>query len=168
MRAERMLAAVLTAALLAACSRAPASDGTSPLTAEAPAADGVGYTAPEAEAEEAGEPLDLTGLSQTMLYAEVGHINAAPLEYEGREIRMTGTFAAYEARDGMQFVCSAYDAAGCCFEPLQFVLREAVPWPEGYPEEGETITVRGTLETYSYNEYMTYCRLRDAVIEDPG
>ena len=160
------IAAVLSALLLASCSAAPVPAGT-PLAAEDPA-DGIGYTAAAERTESAGELLDLTGLSETMLYAEVGHINASPGEYEGREIRMTGTFAAYEARDGMQYVCSAYDAAGCCFEPLQFVLRDAAPWPEGYPAEGETITVRGILETYSYNEYMTYCRLRDAVIEDPG
>ena len=158
MKAGRLLAALAAGCLLLSC-RSAETAGPALMPAEAPAG-GVG------QREGAGDLLDLTLLSPTMLYAEVGHINVAPEEYKGRVIRMTGTFAAHRARDGMQFVCNASDAAGCCLEPLEFVLKDERVWPDEYPAEGAVITVEGTLETYSFNEYMTYCRLVDAVLAD--
>lgn len=161
MKAPRVFAA-LTAALFFLSCRSPAPEPSPLLPAEEPAP-GIGAkeTLPAA-----GEVYDLTGFSDTMLYVEIGHINAVPEEYAGRVIRMTGVFSAHPARNGMQFVCGALDAAGCCVEPMEFVLEEERLWPDEYPAEGETITVQGTLETYSFHESMTYCRLVGAVIEN--
>ena len=143
--------------------------GTLPAASSAPAAS-AGDPAGEPE-ESAGSgygavDVDLTALSPTMRYAAVSRMNCAPAEYDGKTVRTTGTFAAIPARDGVQLVCRAADAAGCCFEPLEFFPRDGEAWedPSGWPAEGETITVTGRFEAYAINEYMTYARLRGAEV----
>lgn len=170
MRRAACVLAVLLAC--AACTRS-GGEADAALHADLPA-EGVGYTAEfseRAETEPSGGyaaiDLDLTGLNPTMLYAEVSHMNSAPAEYDGKVVRFRGTFAAIPARDGVQLVCRAVDAAGCCYEPIEFLPRDAEAWADesDYPAEGEEITVTGRFEAYAINEYMTYARICGAEIE---
>ena len=43
------------------------------------------------------------------------------------------------------------------------VLSSTVVYPEDYPQEGDTICVVGTFDTYMEGEYM-YCTLRNTVL----
>lgn len=109
--------------------------------------------------------VDLTQLSSTMVYSEVYNMMAAPEDYIGKTVRMSGQFAIYydESTEIYYFACIVADATACCSQGIEFVLTDA-EYPDDYPELGEEITVSGVFQTYQEGE-ATYCTLLDAVLE---
>ncbi len=109
--------------------------------------------------------VDLTQLSSTMVYSEVYNMMAAPEDYIGKTVRMSGQFAIYydESTEVYYFACIVADATACCSQGIEFVLAGA-EYPKDYPELGEEITVSGVFQTYQEGEY-TYCTLLDAALE---
>lgn len=159
---------VLIAALLAGCGStaeagAPAPSDL-PATAPAPEPEPEGTTEP-ATTDEA-EVIDLTGLSATMMYAQLFDITSAPTDYIGRTIALTGEYIRYEGNPdnpgGAQYyyTVSVSDATACCQLGLEFLLPEGV----AYPSEGQTITIRGVYTPYDENGGAFY-RLADAAWE---
>lgn len=106
--------------------------------------------------------VDLTALSSTMVYSEVYNMMTKPEDYEGKTVKMNGTFAAYEGeiRD-YYFACVISDATACCSQGLEFLLADGRKFPEEYPDTGSEITVVGVFETYKEGEQQ-YCQLKDA------
>lgn len=106
--------------------------------------------------------VDLTQLSSTMVYSEVSNMSSEPDSYEGKIVKMTGSFTAWhdDTKDKTYYTCLVSDATSCCAQGLEFVLKE--PREEtDYPKEGEMITVVGTFGTYEEDGYI-YCQLSDA------
>lgn len=107
--------------------------------------------------------VDLTKMSGTAVFGEVSDMLFAPEDYLGKVVRMTGTFNRIENPETGQvyYACLIADAAACCQQGLEFVLKE-----EGEPlRPGEEITVTGTFETYD-EDGLLYCHLVDAVLDD--
>lgn len=121
----------------------------------------------KAQMEAAGEPLDLTALSSTMVYSEVYNMVMSPERYIGREVTMEGEFSAFfNQRTGKTyFACIISDATACCAQGIEFCLREERIYPDDYPAIGEKIRVTGIFEIYE-EEGKKYCRLRDAEMAD--
>lgn len=110
-----------------------------------------------------GIDVDLTTMSTTMIYSEVYNMLCEPENYEGKIIKMDGTFSVFydEGMGNTYYSCIIQDATACCSQGLEFVLKDSYSYPEDYPKEGGEITVAGVFETYMEGEDM-YCRLRDA------
>lgn len=109
-----------------------------------------------------GDPsvdLDLTALSSTMVYSEVFNMMMAPLEYKGKTIKISGNCNIYEDQDTGKkyYACIVQDATQCCSQGLEFVLDEEKYSEKDYPENGESITIKGEFSTYKENgnEYLT-------------
>lgn len=66
--------------------------------------------------------------------------------------------------DTRYHACIIQDATACCAQGIEFVLRGDPQYPDGYPQEGDIITVVGSFDTYQEGQYL-YCTLRDAVLE---
>ncbi len=105
--------------------------------------------------------LDLTKLTGNMLFAEVFNIVAAPGEYLGEQIRMTGSVFIVKDPDSgaVRYGCLMQDALGCCSQGFEFRLKNGK-----YPKAETQITVTGTLDIYE-DENNMYCFLKDAVLE---
>ena len=105
--------------------------------------------------------VDLTALSSTMVYSEVYNMLNAPEGYVGKTVKMTGGYSAFmdESTGAVYRVCMIADAAACCAQGTEFVLKEG----EEYPEMESDITVVGTFQLYDENG-STYCHLVDASI----
>lgn len=107
--------------------------------------------------------LDLTTLSSTMVYSEVYNIMTTPDEYIGKKIKMNGIYTQYTNQGGTAFypACIIQDATACCSQGIEFVLTD-----ENYPEEGSTVVVEGTFESY-IDDYDggTYYHLANATLE---
>ena len=105
--------------------------------------------------------VDLTALSSTMVYSEVYNMLNAPEGYVGKTVKMTGGYSAFmdESTGAVYRVCMIADAAACCAQGMEFVLKEG----EEYPEMESDITVVGTFQLYDENG-STYCHLVDASI----
>ena len=105
--------------------------------------------------------VDLTALSSTMVYSEVYNMLNTPENYIGKTVKTTGGYSSFldESTGAVYRVCMIADAAACCAQGMEFVLKEG----EQYPEMESDITVVGTFQVYDENG-KTYCHLVDASI----
>ena len=123
-------------------------------------------SAGEPAADSGEEPfidLDLTGMSGTIVYAQVYNLLSDPSPWRGKIIRMTGYYSYYDdAEKGIVYhACVIPDATACCAAGIEFVWEGEHAWPEDYPEAGTDITVTGRLEVYQEDGY-NYLHLLDA------
>ena len=106
--------------------------------------------------------IDLSGMSEVMVYSTSIQIAENPEAYAGKTVRIKGTFniTHSEALNRDYYCCLVKDQKGCCTEGLEFVL----PADQSYPDVGDVITVSGTYETY-FEDGGLYGQLVDAVVE---
>lgn len=107
-----------------------------------------------------GVDVDLTQMSSTMVYSEVYNMVSSPDDYEGKTVKMRGTFSYYhdDNRDKDYFSCIIADATACCSQGIEFVLAQEATYPDDYPALGEEITVAGVFHTYEEDGYL-FCQL---------
>lgn len=110
--------------------------------------------------------VDLTLLSNTMVYSEVYHMTVSPEKYIGKRVKMTGKFVSYQdkAKAKNYFSCLVADATACCAQGLDFVLKGERTFPDDYPAQNKTITVTGIFDVYTEDGYL-YMQLIDAEME---
>ena len=122
---------------------------------------------PQASAD--GVEVDLTVLSSTMVYSEVYNmLYNDPAHYLGKTVKAKGTFSLYQLvtdgvlqPDPVSYACIISDAAACCAEGMEFVLKGDLTYPDDYPELGAEITVIGEFQSYEENG-MTWYHLVNA------
>lgn len=110
---------------------------------------GAGAEAPAPEAPPVVN-LDLSGMSGTVVYAQVYNMLYDPDAYLGKIIRMAGYYNYYDdqARGVVYHACIVPDATACCAQGIEFVRAGEHIWPDEYPEIGTDIIVTGRLEMY--------------------
>ena len=122
-----------------------------------------------AEAADPAEPpavdLDISGMSGTVVYAQIYNLLSDPAPWIGKIIRMAGYYSFYDDQEqGIVYhACIIPDATACCAQGIEFVWAGEHNWPDDYPEDGTDITVTGRLEIYEENGY-SYLHLVDAVV----
>ena len=108
--------------------------------------------------------VDLTVLSNTMVYSEVYNmLYNDPESYLGKTVRARGEFSIYQLvvdgvlqPDPVAYACIIADAAACCAEGMEFVLKDNLAYPDDYPEPGAEITVVGEFQSYEENGMTRY------------
>ena len=107
--------------------------------------------------------LDLSGMSGTVVYAQVYNLMCEYESWLGRIIRISGYYSVYEdtERGVVYHACVIPDATACCAQGIEFVWAGEHPWPDGYPEQDARIMVTGRLETYTEDGTL-YLHLVDA------
>ena len=113
--------------------------------------------------------VDLTVLSSTMVYSEVYNmLYNDPAHYLGKTVKARGEFSIYQLvtdgvlqPDPVSYACIISDAAACCAEGMEFVLKDDLAYPDDYPELGAEITVIGEFQSYEENG-MTWYHLVNA------
>ena len=116
-------------------------------------------------AAEEGIDYDLTTMSSTMIYSTVSNMMLYPDVYEGKMVKLGGNFSVYhdEKADKYLFAAIVPDATACCQQGIEFVLDGDYKYPDDYPEEGQSITIKGKFTTY--NEYgFNYAQLQNATM----
>ena len=116
-----------------------------------------------------GVDVDLTVLSSTMVYSEVYNmLYNDPAHYLGKTVKARGGFSIYQLvtdgvlqPDPVSYACIISDAAACCAEGMEFVLKGDLTYPDDYPELGAEITVIGEFQSYEENG-MTWYHLVNA------
>ena len=111
-----------------------------------------------------GVEVDLTVLSSTMVYSEVYNmLYNDPESYLGKTGRARGEFSIYQLvvdgvlqPDPVAYACIIADAAACCAEGMEFVLKDDLAYPDDYPEPGAEITVVGEFQAYEENGMTGY------------
>lgn len=107
--------------------------------------------------------VDLTKLSDTMIYAEVNHMMNNPEEYEGKTIRIQGNYYSmyYEPTEQYYFYVLIADALECCQQGIEFVWDNGShTYPNEYPKEESEVIITGVFETYTEEgDSNLYCHL---------
>ena len=112
--------------------------------------------------------VDLTKMSSTMVYAKVFDMMINPDTYEGKKVRMHGTFDVFEyeefGKNHRSFACIVQDATACCAQGMEFVLKGQPSYPEGYPNRYAEITVSGIFHQFE-EDGMNRILMTDCVLE---
>ena len=111
-----------------------------------------------------GVEVDLTVLSSTMVYSEVYNmLYNDPAHYLGKTVKARGTFSIYQLvadgvlqPDPVSYACIISDAAACCAEGMEFVLKDDLAYSDDYPELGAEIIVIGEFQSYEENGMIWY------------
>ena len=105
--------------------------------------------------------IDLTAMGADMVYATVYQMMAAPENYEGKTIKMHGTYynSYYEPNDTYYKYCIIKDALACCSQGLEFESNEGIAL-----ENDEEITVKGVFKTYT-EDGKQYCHIVNSKVE---
>lgn len=154
------LSLLISCGLFCSCGNTASAGDSAPETA----AEAVS-AAEEDNAPEEGIDYDLTTMSSTMIYSTVSNMMLYPDVYQGKTVKLEGNFSVYhdEAADRYLFAAIVPDATACCQQGIEFVLGDEYKYPDDYPEEGHSITIKGTFNTY--NEYgFNYAQLLDATM----
>ena len=96
--------------------------------------------------------IDLTAMNSTMVYSEVSDMMMDPKKYEGKYVKMRGSFAVYEGETRNYYACLIADATACCSQGIEFVLDKKTTYPDDYPPLDTEITVTGIFDTYNEGE----------------
>lgn len=110
--------------------------------------------------------IDLARMSGTMVYAQVYQMVTHPEDYMGKHLKMKGIFSTYvDDISGQRFYgCVIMDALACCSQGLAFELVKPRKYPEGYPAEGEEITIEGDFDYVEEEDGAAYPMIRKAVM----
>ena len=148
---SRRLPALLLVLLLGLTGCAPSEPSSAPespaaaVPAEEPSSlPEESSSRPEEPAPEPDSPaeVDLTGMSSTMVFAEVYNMMVEPERYEGKTVRMTGELVTYPhpftGEDCTAVIVK--DALACCAQGFQFQPAQGM----SLPEAGTEVTVTGT------------------------
>ncbi len=109
--------------------------------------------------------LDMSGMSGTVVYAQIYNLLSDPAPWLGKIIRIAGYYSFYDDQEqGIVYhACVIPDATACCAQGIEFVWAGEHNWPDDYPAEGVDITVTGRLEIYEENG-TAYLHLVDAEV----
>lgn len=165
-----VLTIVLLLAFLSGCTGATATENNdndnSDLISEESIKESVGQAIEkedetvEIETVEEAIDVDLTKLSSTMVYAEVYNIVNYPDDYEGKTIKLKGSYFGTFVEEAGQYFHAVViaDAIGCCAQGLDFIIDGAGD-DYVYPNEGDQIEVIGVVEKYT-DDGKTYYRIK--------
>jgi len=109
--------------------------------------------------------LDMSGMSGTVVYAQIYNLLSDPTPWLGKIIRIAGYYSFFDDQEqGIVYhACIVPDATACCAQGIEFVWAGEHHWPDDYPKDGVDITVTGRLEIYEENGY-SYLHLEDAEV----
>ena len=84
-----------------------------------------------------------------------------PQDYEGKTVKMEGTFSVFENPNGNYYTCVIRDATACCAQGIEFVWSGTHSYPQDYPMIDQMIEVVGTFHSYE-SDGQFYCELVNA------
>jgi len=104
-----------------------------------------------------GVDVDLTAMSNTMVYSEVYNIMTRPDKYLGKTIKTRGPYYAEHdgAGENYHFVI-VEDATACCRQGLEFMWNGEHAYPDDYPDENAKIEVVGVFRKHTGKDITYY------------
>lgn len=110
--------------------------------------------------------LDLTGMSETMVYGIMYEMVNAPKNYVGQRIKFNGTYSSFkDAVTGeVEHTITVYDSSYCCMVDVNFVLEGEHEYPKDYPRSGSKMTIVGELCMEQEGKETT-CWIGNGVLE---
>lgn len=97
---------------------------------------------------------DLSNMKPNMIYAQIFDMMVSPETYNGKIIKMKGSFEIFEASEimGESYSVIIYDALACCQQGIEFKYD----FGENIPEKGSEITVTGKFIVSELESGISY------------
>lgn len=97
---------------------------------------------------------DLSNMKPNMIYAQIFDMMVSPETYNGKIIKMKGSFEIFEASEimGESYSVIIYDALACCQQGIEFKYD----FGENIPEKGCEITVTGKFIVSELESGISY------------
>ena len=97
---------------------------------------------------------DLSNMKPNMIYAQIFDMMVSPETYNGKIIKMKGSFEIFEASEimGESYSVIIYDALACCQQGIEFKYD----FGENIPEKGSEITVTGKFTVSELESGISY------------
>ena len=108
--------------------------------------------------------IDLTKLSNTMVYSQLYNMVTKPDNYIGKTVKLRGKYSVYDGDNRKYYVCEVMDETACCSQGLEFVLADSEEYPEYNPDMPKSIEVCGTFNTYT-EDNASYVQIENATIK---
>ncbi|MCR5617369.1 MAG: hypothetical protein K6F83_03665 [Clostridiales bacterium] len=169
MKTIKLFTITILLALLCSCSSKPKADDNlaqfSMPYASVPSVSVAATVPSDPPVDLTGDHLDISGMSSTMIFAELTDISMNPDNYDGKTLTMRGQFTSIfiEEENERYYACYVMDDTGCCLQGFEFVA-DGLTYPDDYPEEGAYFKVTGTITLYEKDGQL-YRHLTDATIE---
>ncbi|MBR6243274.1 MAG: hypothetical protein IKQ90_07260 [Ruminococcus sp.] len=111
-----------------------------------------------------GYDIVLTEPDPDLLFGQIYDMTFNADKYEGQSTIVKGYFNHFTDPANKEYnAVFVPDAAACCSQGIEFVLKGEHTFPDDYPEQGQEMVISGTFS--SYDEYgVTYLQLLDADI----
>ena len=90
---------------------------------------------------------DFTALNATMVYSEVFNMLVEPAHYNGKKIRVRGTFSSFipNGKTERAYMVVVSDEHACCQQGIEFKLSGGCSYPKDYPPLDSEIEIIGTF-----------------------
>jgi len=110
--------------------------------------------------------LDLTMMSETMVYGIMFDVIASPERYVGQRMRLPGEYEGFkDAVTGeVEHTIIFFDSSGCCEVDMNFTLDETYVYPQDYPRSGRKMTLVGVLSIVGEGKDAV-CRIDGGTLE---
>lgn len=110
--------------------------------------------------------LDLTPMSQTMIYGVMFDVIASPERYAGQHMRLPGEYSVFkDAVTGeVEHTIIFFDSSGCCEVDMRFTLDETYTYPQDYPRSGRKMVLVGELIVEGEGKDAV-CRIENGMLE---
>ena len=118
------------------------------------------------KAEEAPVTVDLTKMSNMMIYSLMYDILMKPEDYADQRMRLVGTYSPFKNPDTglMEHTLIFYDVSYCCEVELRVNMKEEYQYPKDFPRDGNKMTVVGRFNVEEMDN-KTICTLEDCEME---
>ena len=122
--------------------------------------------APAALMEEEAFAVDLSNMSDLMIYGMMFDVVSKPQDYEGKRMRLVGVYSPFKNPDTgeMEHTLIFYDITYCCEVELRVYMKDEYQYPKDFPRDGEKMTVTGTLRVEGEGK-KAVCWLEDGAME---
>ncbi len=112
---------------------------------------------------ENGVDIDITQMTETMVYSQVFDMVMNAQDYQGKVIKMKGLYNPlyFEPTDTTYHLMVITDATGCCPQGVEFVITSE---GQQYPEINTEIQVTGVFEIYQEGEQYYFRIVSDELV----
>ena len=92
--------------------------------------------------------LDMTKMSDTLIYSTIENMKKTPEGYLGMTIRISGSYVKsyFDETANYYHVVTGADSTGCCSWGYEFLLDEN---KMSYPADNTKITIQGKIKSYN-------------------
>jgi len=133
--------------------------------------DDAGPDSPDVQSSpDAGDTVDvdLSGVGDMLVYAQVVRILETPEEYLGDTMKLRGFYYPifFESTEQYHHLIIVGDESLCCQAAIEFMWNGEHTFPDDYPDENAEIEIVGVFASYEMLDRTNYYLIVDGILKN--